>query len=168
MKLRLSLLLVFLLPVLLAASVLAAPVPVTSAELIEKAADFDGKEVTLEGEAVGSILPRGEYAWVNITDQNNSAIGIFMKASDAAQIKTLGRYGVTGDRVRVTGTFYRACAAHGGDLDVHAASVTLVEAGHASVPAVPAWLPPLAVVSAVLAAGFCTVAVLRVRRYNAF
>jgi len=168
MKLRLSFLLVLLLPVLLTVNAQAASAAVTSAELIEKAADYDGRTVTIEGEAVGSILPRGEYAWVNITDQNNSAIGIFMKASDAAQIKMLGCYGLTGDRIRVTGTFYRACAEHGGDLDIHAARVTLVSAGHASIPATPAWLPPLAVVSAVLAAGFCTIAVLRVKRYNTF
>jgi hypothetical protein len=42
-----------------------------------------------------------------------------------------GGYRRQGDGVRVTGTFHAACREHGGDMDIHAASLEIVREGHA-------------------------------------
>jgi hypothetical protein len=149
----------------LSAGALAAPAPGVQ-RLIEDAASFDGATVTLEGEAIGSALRRADGVWVNVSDAGNSAIGVFMTDSDAAKITSFGRYGVRGDMVRVTGIFSRACAAHGGDMDIHAVSVEVSGRGGAYAPDVPERLPALAAASAAAAAALSAVAVFRVKRYN--
>ena len=159
-----------LLTVLALAAAVAAPAaqaarqPVGSAELIENSAAYDGQTILFEGEAVGDILPRGDYAWVNVSDVDNSALGIYLPAALAKAIRTTGRYGVTGDRVRITGVFHRACAEHGGDMDLHAETLEIVTPGRAQEPAIPAWLPPLAIGAALCAVTLCTAAFLRLRR----
>lgn len=139
---------------------------VSSADLIDRAAELDGRTVTFTGEAVGDLLRRGSHVWVNLSDANNSAVGVYMSAADAAQIRLLGRYGVKGDVVAVTGVFQRACAEHGGDLDIHAERVTIAAPGSRLAPAVPAGLPALAWTSAAVCAALAVLAVFRVKRYN--
>jgi len=102
---------------------------VTSTDLIENAASLDGDTVTYSGEVIGDILSRGDYAWINVSDGTNS-IGIYIPDSEAKKIEYVGRYRVTGDTVSITGTFHRACAEHGGDLDIHATAVEIIEKGH--------------------------------------
>lgn len=104
---------------------------VSSTELIEKAADWNGKTVHYCGEAVGDILYRGDYAWVNLSDGVNT-ISCFIPASEANKITLLGRYGAVGDTVELTGTFHRDCAEHGGDLDIHADALSVTVRGHAA------------------------------------
>jgi hypothetical protein len=45
------------------------------------------------------------------------------------KISLVGGYGKKGDNVRVEGVFHRACPEHGGDLDIHAGSVTVLSTG---------------------------------------
>lgn len=104
---------------------------ISSAELIDKARDYDGKTVLFRGEAIGEAMARGEYAWVNFNDGEN-AIGIWGKKSLFEIISYLGSYRVKGDILEVEGIFNRACAVHGGDLDIHAQSLRLVKAGNKS------------------------------------
>ncbi|MEA5026993.1 MAG: hypothetical protein VB012_04960 [Erysipelotrichaceae bacterium] len=99
-------------------------------ELIENAVSLDGTNVTIEGEAIGEILERGEYSWININDKTN-AIGVWIKTSDAQKITYFGDYKNQGDTVRITGTFYNACSEHGGDTDIHAASIEIIQTGNA-------------------------------------
>jgi hypothetical protein len=117
---------------LLPAAALADGEQVGSSELIDHAADYDGKTVVYEGEAIGDVLPRGDYAWLAVSDGDNT-IGCYVKASDAEKVSYLGKYGIKGDTVRIRGVFFRACAEHGGDLDIHADSLEILHAG-ASVP----------------------------------
>ena len=86
--------------------------------LVENAFELDGKQVTVQGEAIGEVLERGEYSWININDTTN-AIGIWAKQSDINQIQHYGDYKHKGDIVRITGEFHRACPEHGGDVDIH-------------------------------------------------
>lgn len=102
---------------------------VTSTDLIENASELDGKTVSYSGEAIGDILYRGDYAWINVSDGAN-AIGIYIPASEARKIEYVGRYRVIGDTVFITGTFYRACAEDGGDLDIHANAINVTKKGH--------------------------------------
>ncbi len=117
-------------------SVLAADV-IELNQLVENAEAMDGQPVTVTGEAIGEALERGDHAWVNINDGTN-AIGIWMPLGDAQSIKIFGDYKHIGDQLQVTGVFNRACAQHGGDVDIHCATIAVVKAGSATVESVPA------------------------------
>jgi len=103
--------------------------PVDSTTLLNNSFKYDGKTIEFRGEAIGEIMKRGKYAWVNIHDGQN-AIGVFMKYEDAKKIKYLGRYLVKGDIVLVKGIFNRSCKVHGGDTDIHALEVQIVKRGY--------------------------------------
>lgn len=117
-------LLVLLVPVV----ALAEGNSVNSNDLIDHAKDYDQTTVVYEGEVVGDILYRGDFAWLNVSDGNNT-IGVYVTVAQASEISLVGRYGVQGDTIRVEGEFRRACAEHGGDLDIHASSVVRISAG---------------------------------------
>jgi len=93
--------------------------PVSSADLISEAGQYDNKLVIFEGEVIGDIMKRGDYAWINVFDGVN-AIGIWVGSKLAGEIRYTGSYKSKGDAVEVAGIFHRACPEHGGDLDIHA------------------------------------------------
>lgn len=99
-------------------------------DMVEKAKELNGKNLDIEGEAIGEPLKRGDYTWVNICDGNGTSIGIYMKTKDAEKIKFFGSSKVKGDTILVSGEFRRACKDHGGDLDVHANKVSIEKAGN--------------------------------------
>jgi len=99
-----------------------------SSELISNSEAFDGKLVTFRGEAIGDIMKRGNFAWVNLNDGEN-AIGIWMTSVLAGQINITGNYKARGDILEVTGIFNRACPEHGGDLDIHAQAIKKIQEG---------------------------------------
>lgn len=101
---------------------------ITFNQLVENAKLYNGKTITVRGEAIGESMKRGTYSWVNISD-GTLPMGIWMDSNDAAQISVYGNYHNTGDLVEVTGTFNRACSEHGGDMDIHAQSVKIVKKG---------------------------------------
>ncbi len=105
-----------------------SPPSVSISDLITQSRSYDGMVVTTEGEAIGDLMLRGEYGWVNLSDGNN-AVGIYGPGSQLEQIKHLGRYQVSGDRVKVTGTFYDACPVHSGETDIHASGIEVAAAG---------------------------------------
>jgi len=110
----------------------------TASRLVAEVRAHDGQRVILEGEVIGSLLPRGTYVWANVGD-GVTAVGVWMPRAWAGQIRYRGAYATQGDRVRVEGVFHAACPQHGGDADLHADAVTLVERGHHRLPVVPAW-----------------------------
>lgn len=97
--------------------------------LIENAKELDGQEVTVQGEAIGERMDRGDYSWVNINDGTN-AIGIWLIKSDADKILNYGNYKYKGDTVKITGIFNRACTEHGGEADLHNDSIEIVKQGY--------------------------------------
>lgn len=101
---------------------------ISSIELINNAKVYDGKTVIYEGEIIGDIMARGNYAWMNVND-GNSAIGIWINTSLTKDIFYTGSYESKGDRVEVTGIFHRACPEHGGDLDIHAQGLRKIGSG---------------------------------------
>ncbi len=102
--------------------------PVSSADLINDAKEYDGKIVTFEGEVIGDVMMRRDFAWVNLNDGNN-AIGIWMPKDLTLQIEYTGSYKSIGDCLEVSGVFHRACPEHGGDLDIHAMSIRKTASG---------------------------------------
>jgi len=102
--------------------------PVSSSELINNAQEYNARQVTYTGEAIGDIMKRGSHAWVNISDGKN-AIGIWIDYALLQDIGYTGSYRCVGDRVEVTGIFNRACPEHGGDLDIHARQIKKIASG---------------------------------------
>jgi len=103
---------------------------ISSTELIENAALYDGKTVVYEGEVIGDIMVRGKFAWINVNDGQN-ALGIWVHASLLNDIAFSGSYKSIGDGVEITGIFHRACPEHGGDLDIHAQAMRKAGSGRA-------------------------------------
>jgi hypothetical protein len=101
---------------------------VSSTDLIERAKDFDGKEIVFVGEAIGEIMPRNEFAWINVSDGNNT-IGFWAKLDHLAGVKQLGKYSAKGDQLEIKGIFNQTCLIHGGDLDVHASEIKIIKSG---------------------------------------
>ncbi|RJO65413.1 MAG: DNA-binding protein [Candidatus Omnitrophota bacterium] len=104
--------------------------PVSSVDLVSNAAKFDNTRISYEGEAIGDIMYRGNFAWVNLRDGAN-AIGVWLEGSAAKTIQRTGSYQSKGDWVEVVGIFHRACPLHGGDLDIHAETIRIVRSGRA-------------------------------------
>jgi len=97
-------------------------------DLIENSKKIDNSNISLKGEAIGECMNRGKYSWVNISD-GSTAMGIWIDSTLAKNIKNYGQYGYKGDIVQINGTFNRACSEHGGDMDIHASSVKIIETG---------------------------------------
>ena len=101
---------------------------VSSTELINNAKGYDGKLVVYQGEAIGDVMRRGNFAWINVNDGRN-AIGIWVEFAQTKDIIYTGNYKAKGDVVEANGIFHRACPEHGGDLDIHARELRIVEPG---------------------------------------
>lgn len=97
-------------------------------DIIENGKAYDDKTITVQGEAVGEAMGRGAYTWINITD-GTIPMGIWLKTEDAKMVKLFGDYHHKGDVIEVTGVFNRACDIHGGDMDIHANSISIIKKG---------------------------------------
>lgn len=107
-----------------------------STQLIEASRKYDRKTVTYQGEAIREAMLRGKNGWINLNDGNN-AIGVWTSRENISKIMQYGTYRHTGDRVRVTGVFHRSCPEHGGDLDIHAQFLEVLEPGGVIVHPIP-------------------------------
>ena len=119
---------------------------VTVRELVDNMDKYDGQEVIITGEAIGDILNKGDYGWVTVNDDSysvksieeggelvgygNYGIGIWAAMDELEDVHVLGGYKNKGDLVKVTGTFNRICHEHGGDTDIHASSIEVLEPGY--------------------------------------
>ena len=132
--------------ILIAALALTLTLPVLAAsgnELVENANMLDGQIVSFEGEVIGDIMNRGDHAWLNVND-GTRAIGIWAKKDQLNNIDRIGDYFNKGSVIKVVGVFHRACAQHGGDLDIHAEEITVLVKGYPIKHPIPGWKIPLA------------------------
>jgi hypothetical protein len=81
-----------------------------------------------EGEVIGEVMVRQDFAWINVND-GKSAIGIWIEKNLTKDILYTGSYKSKGDWIEVQGRFHRACPEHGGDLDIHALSLRIINPG---------------------------------------
>ena len=117
----------------------------SSLGLVEEPKTYDGVEVDFTGEVIGEAMVRGDMAWLHINDDAyyvrnveegaelggyNAGMAVWLPADNAAAIMHFGDYKHEGDVVTIVGTFNAACAEHGGDMDIHARELTVVQAGH--------------------------------------
>jgi hypothetical protein len=102
---------------------------------------MDERMVKFDGECIGDILNADAgHKWVVVADGNDT-IPVYMANSYAAQIQTLGNYGITGTHVRVIGTFELSSKQQDGLCDVNVQGLQILDqGGPAPVPVKPAYL----------------------------
>jgi hypothetical protein len=126
------------LAVMALAVLIFAPVPVraeqplllSTTELVENSYKWDGKTVSFKGEVLQDLMVRKDGTWMNLSDDNNTAMGVFVPTD--VVMPTISRvvdYRTIGDVVLITGVFHRACVQHEGETDIHAVSVTVLSPG---------------------------------------
>lgn len=106
------------------------PPLLSTTELVENSYKWDGKMVSFKGEILQDLMVRKDGTWMNLSDGDNTAMGVFVPKGVAMPVisHTEG-YRTVGDVVLITGVFHRACVQHEGETDIHAVSVTVVQIG---------------------------------------
>ncbi|MBN2248025.1 MAG: hypothetical protein JW733_04935 [Coriobacteriia bacterium] len=119
---------------------------VSSTQLIEDPALWDGRTVTFAGEAVGEAMTRGDDVWLHLNDDAyvvgtieqgmppsgyNSGQAVVATPELAAAVTVFGDHRHHGDIVEVTGVFNAACPEHSGDMDLHVTSLRVLQPGTA-------------------------------------
>jgi len=102
---------------------------ISSTALIKNAKQYDGKTVVYQGEIIGDVMVRGDFVWINLFDGEN-AIGIWLKKAALPKIKHVGGYHRKGDVLEIEGVFHSSCLEHGGDLDMHAGRIQIIQEGY--------------------------------------
>ena len=96
---------------------------------------FDNQTVQVVGEAIGDSIREGlddRHRWITLAaveKDSTATVSVYMSAESAAKIDTFGKYGATGTKLQVRGTFHLVCPDHEGISDLHAESVSVVEKG---------------------------------------
>jgi hypothetical protein len=115
---------------------------VTRALVVSCPARFDGRRVTYVGEVVGDLLVRDDGAWVQVNDDDyalevgplpghrdrrgtNSGLSVWLPDPLTEQLTGLGRPGVWGDIIEVSGTIRRTDPTDGGGLTLRADQLTV-------------------------------------------
>jgi hypothetical protein len=99
-----------------------------STALIENGKQLDGKKIVYAGEVIREPMLRGNYGWINVSDGSNT-IGVWTEKKAILRIKRYGCYQNSGDRVKIMGIFHRSCPVHGGDMDIHAQTLEIIQPG---------------------------------------
>ncbi len=125
-------------------AVQAAAPDVRSGELVENAKIWDGRPIRFKGEAIGERMTRGAMAWIHLNDDPymwknieegaklggyNSGHAVWIPAALASMIRFFGNFRNSGDVVQITGTFHAVCREHGGDMDIHADTLEILQVG---------------------------------------
>ena len=117
---------------------------VSSIQLVEEPARWDGRTVTFVGEAVGEAMARGDEVWLHLNDDAyvagtieqgaplggyNTGQAVVATAQAAAAVTVFGDHRHHGDIVEVIGVFNAACPEHGGDMDLHVRTLRVLQPG---------------------------------------
>lgn len=103
---------------------------VTVAELTRATERMDQELVRVSGEVVGYAANADKsHVWINIQGESGYTMGVLVTKTAASSISNYGSYGVIGDTVEILGVYNQMCDAHGGQLEVHASSVEVKQAG---------------------------------------
>jgi hypothetical protein len=126
------------LTVMALAVLIVAPIPasagqpplLSTTELVENSYKWDGQTVSFKGEVLQDLMVREDGTWMNLSDDNNTAMGVFVpKGVAMPAISHTEDYRTVGDVVLITGVFHRTCVQHEGETDIHALSVTVLTPG---------------------------------------
>lgn len=114
-----------------ATQAVATTAVLTPAEAVALALESERTPAVVAGEALGEALTApGGRRWVNI-GRSGTALGVVMTAEQAAAVPRFGRYRQRGAALEVSGVLNAACSEHGGDLDLHADTVSVLDEGGA-------------------------------------
>ena len=106
------------------------PPVLSTTELVENSYKWDGQTVSFKGEVLQDLMVRTDGTWMNLSDDNNTAMGVFVPRGVAMPaISHTEDYRTVGDVVLITGVFHRVCIQHQGETDIHAVSVTVLTPG---------------------------------------
>lgn len=143
----------------------------SSETLIEAPKSFDGQMIDFTGEAVGERMIRNRGSkdagvWIHLNDDAymyraidagaslsgyNSGMPVWVTPVELTDaIQKFGGYNQNGDVVKISGVFHAACAQHGGDMDIHATSLQIVNSGLPITHPIPLWKIYVACAMAVL------------------
>jgi hypothetical protein len=89
---------------------------------------YNGKFLTVQGQTVDSVMRRGDYAWVNMTD-GTQTLGFWMPYSLAKEIKYTASYDFRGDLLTVEGTFVAMSLKHDGDMEFDVSKIVKIIPG---------------------------------------
>jgi hypothetical protein len=115
-------------------------------DLIKDSHVYDQKPIVIQAEVILEVLERDDYAWINVNDGSN-AIGVYLPIEMTKDLDVFGDYNHIGDIVLVEGIFYRNCDEHGGEIDIHATSLTIVKEGYKVDREVSVWKFAIAFIS---------------------
>ena len=96
---------------------------------------YDNQTVQVVGEAIGDSIREGldnRHRWITLAaneKDSTATVSVLMTVEQAAKIDTFGKYGTTGTKLQVRGTFHLVCTEHEGLTDLHADIVTVVDKG---------------------------------------
>lgn len=97
-------------------------------ELLNQSKAYDQQTVIIEAEVILEVLERDDMAWLNVNDGTN-VIGVFLPLEMTEKLTTFGNHQNQGDRIRIEAIFYRNCFEHGGEMDLHAINIDVIEKG---------------------------------------
>jgi len=106
----------------------AAPRTITIVDLLADPKAYDGLEITIEGEAIGEPMVRGNVVWVSLYD-SNTAVSALLPVDAAREISRYGDWKQTGDLVRISGVFKVMNPAQGGETHLDGHRVERVKSG---------------------------------------
>ena len=69
------------------------------------------------------------HKWLNVLGTDGSCIGVWVDDDMAARISNVGSYSTTGTTIQVRGIYSLDCGDHQGELDVHALTIRVLDAG---------------------------------------
>lgn len=108
----------------------SAKTSVSIHELLSRPEIYDQQVIYIEGEIVGQVLRRKDGAWFHLKDKDGLMIGIWTSHAVVDNFSFLGRHGIRGDYLGITGVYYKICPLHGGDTDIHLNEVVYHIVGH--------------------------------------
>ncbi len=126
---------------------------VSSTDLYEHPERWDGKTVCIEGEAIGSVMVRGDQAWIHVNDDSyandglesgeltgyNAGIPIVIATAQTVPVESVGANGRRGDFVSVVGRFEAASVDYGGEMLMIGESLSVIAPGGPIESDVPHW-----------------------------
>lgn len=115
-------------------------------DLIKESHTYHNQAIVIQAEVILEVLERGDYAWLNVNDGTN-AIGVYLPIEMTQELDVFGDYSHKGDIVLIEGVFSRNCDEHGGEIDIHATSLTIVQEGYEIDHEVSVWKFAIAVIS---------------------
>lgn len=101
----------------------------TAQQLIDNTDFFNDKRVIIQGEAIGDIMKRKGFSWVNIQDETN-VIGVTVSDGLAGLIEETGDYEHRGDIIEAEGIFLASDPSLGGEMCLRAERIGIIKNGY--------------------------------------